>query len=73
MGRSLKFIKKTSNFEGLAGRIRERRKVSNNIKNDANIHPQINENSMLNLCSKKGCKNDGEWMENGHQARPPIR
>ena len=52
---AFEFIVQTMGFEGLARCVHERKKYQKHIKNDTNIHPQINDKSMQNLCSKKEC------------------
>ena len=48
---------KNNGFEGLAGCVREQKRYQQNIKNDINIHPQINDKSMQNVYSKNDATN----------------
>ena len=54
MVKSFKFIVTTMLFVGLAGCVCERKMYRTNIKNDTQIHPQIKDKSMQDICSKKG-------------------
>ena len=44
---------KNNGFEGLAGCVRERKRYQNNVKNETQILPQIDKQSMRKRCSKK--------------------
>ena len=55
MVKSLKFIVERSAFEGSTGCVRERKNYPEDIKNDTKMHPQIDEQSLPNIYSKKLC------------------
>ena len=60
MVKSLKFIVKTSVLDGSEGCMYERQRYQKNIKNDTQIHPKIDEQSIQNSCLKKGYPKDGK-------------
>ena len=55
MVKALKFIVKTNIFEGLEGCARER--YPQNIKNETNIHPKIDEQSIQIHARKRDTQN----------------
>ena len=54
MVKSLKFIVKTNVFDGLEGCMCEQERYQQNIKNETNIQPKINDKSIQISCLKKG-------------------
>ena len=67
MVKSFEFIVNTIVLEGFAGCVRERKKVSKNIKNVTHVKFQINTKSMWKRCSKKWCQNNGNMNEHESQ------
>ena len=74
MVKSFKFIVKTNVFEGLSGRVRERKRYRTNINTYTKIHPQIYDKSMQKLCwtnmmqqKQKVIKSVAEKEANNHR------
>ena len=60
-----KFIVRVIKIEGFARWVRKQQAHQLMIKNDTQIHVQIDEKSLLNPCSKKWCQSDGQTRQKG--------